>query len=166
MKGCTGRFYSLLPTLSISEKNNVTHLSTNHFLASPFKIHLDMGTTSATWLFNLYHQDAPHKIVKNDVWPILTRFLVIYACVSSFKLLPIFGTCWPSQNCHPPSCAQNVLSLLRRATGTDKKGNQPSLEAKIFLKCCYKSQSRDIFASLDQSSLDIRSIMQKINSGE
>ena len=100
-----------------------------------------MGTTSATWLFKLY-QDAPHKIVKNDVVrPILTRFL---AWISSFKSIPRFGTCWPSQNCHPPSCAQNVLSLLRRATGTDKKGNHPFWE-QIFLKCKTINPNRGIF---------------------
>ena len=68
----------------------------------------------------------------------------------------------------PPSCAQNVLSLLRRATGTDKKGNQPSFEAEVFLKNKTVNQNRGIyvFANLDQSSLKIRSIIQKINSGE
>jgi len=91
-----------------------------------------MGTTSATCLFNFYHQEAPHKIVRNDLWPILTRFLIIYAWISSFKSIPRFGTCWPGQNCHPPSCAQNVLSLLRRATGTDKKGNHPLWRQKYF----------------------------------
>ena len=45
----------------------------------------------------------------------------------------------------PPSCAQNVLSLLRRATGTDKKGYHPSLEAEIFLKCETVNHNRGIY---------------------
>merc|ERR1712211_184373 len=67
----------------------------------------------------------------------------------------------------PPHVMCSECTVLAQESDRYRQERQPpSLEAKIFLKCCYKSQPRDIFASLDQSSLKMRSIMQKIDSGE